>query len=191
MWLYAMKLTQKQRLFADEYIKSGNATQAYIKAGYKVRSDKVAGVNATRMLGNARVKAYIDAKMTEIESRKIADAKEVLQFYTRVLRKEETEPEKLMKHDGSEEIVNREPSLKDRLSAAKEIMKRYPLSDPMVQAQLKKLNADTRISEARAEALKHGDTDITKIVFSDDLTPDKEDDSKQEGGSNDGTDTKP
>ena len=33
-----MKLTAKQRLFADEYIKSGNATQAYIKAGYQVKS---------------------------------------------------------------------------------------------------------------------------------------------------------
>ena len=28
-----MKLTQKQRLFADEYIKSGNATQSYKAAG--------------------------------------------------------------------------------------------------------------------------------------------------------------
>ncbi|MFB3206295.1 terminase small subunit, partial [Staphylococcus pseudintermedius] len=29
-----MKLSIKQQRFADEYIKSGNATQAYIKAGY-------------------------------------------------------------------------------------------------------------------------------------------------------------
>ncbi|WP_330848208.1 terminase small subunit [Limosilactobacillus fermentum] len=71
-----MKLTAKQRLFADEYIKSGNATQSYIKAGYSVKSEKVAGVNATRMLGNARVKSYIEAKMAEIESRKIATAKD-------------------------------------------------------------------------------------------------------------------
>ena len=78
-----MKLTHKQRLFADEYIKSGNATQSYIKAGCRVKSEKVAGVNANRMLGNARVKSYIDAKMAEIESHKIADAKEVLQYLTR------------------------------------------------------------------------------------------------------------
>ena len=58
-----MKLTQKQCLFADEYIKSGNATQAYIKAGYSVRSDNAAAVNANRLLRNAKVKDYIDAKM--------------------------------------------------------------------------------------------------------------------------------
>ena len=159
-----MKLTQKQRLFADEYIKSGNATQAYIKAGYQVKSDGVAAAASIRMLRNVKVKSYIDAKMGEIESHKIADAKEVLQFYTRVLRKEETEPEKLMKHDGSEEIVNREPSLKDRLSAAKEIMKRYPLNDPVVMAQLKKIKADTRISEAKAKALEDNGQDIATAL---------------------------
>ncbi|MCC4346976.1 terminase small subunit [Limosilactobacillus reuteri] len=159
-----MKLTAKQRLFADEYIKSGNATQSYIKAGYSVKSEKVAGVNATRMLGNARVKAYIDTKMAEIESHKIADAKEVLQFYTRVLRKDETEPEKVMRPDGSEEIVDREPSLKDRLNAAKELMKRYPLNDPVVKAQLDKIRADTRISEARAKNLEDSGADVEDLV---------------------------
>lgn len=161
-----MKLTQKQKLFADEYIKSGNATQAYIKAGYSVKSDQAAATNGNILLRNHKVKSYIDAKMVEIESHKIADAKEVLQFYTRVLRKEETEPEKLMKHDGSEEIVNREPSLKDRLSAAKEIMKRYPLNDPVVMAQLKKIKADTRISEARAKNMENGSQDVTEAVGS-------------------------
>lgn len=159
-----MKLTAKQRLFADEYIKSGNATQSYIKAGYSVTSDKVASSNAQNLLGNQRVKSYIDAKMAEIESHKIADAKEVLEFYTRVLRKEETEPEKLMNEDGSESFCNREPSLKDRLVAAKELMKRYPLSDPMVQAQLKKLTADTRISEARAKNLEDSGADVEDLV---------------------------
>lgn len=33
-----MKLTEKQKRFADEYIKSGNATQAAIKAGYSKRT---------------------------------------------------------------------------------------------------------------------------------------------------------
>lgn len=159
-----MKLTAKQRLFADEYIKSGNATQSYIKAGYSVTSDKVASSNAQNLLGNQRVKSYIDAKMAEIESHKIADAKEVLEFYTRVLRKEETEPEKLMDEDGSEHFYDREPSLKDRLVAAKELMKRYPLSDPMVQAQLKKLTADTRISEARAKNLEDNGADVEDLV---------------------------
>ena len=156
-----MKLTAKQRLFADEYIKSGNATQSAIKAGYNVKNARVIGA---QNLSKLNIKAYIDAKMAEIESHKIADAKEVLEFYTRVLRKEETEPEKLMDEDGSEHFYDREPSLKDRLVAAKELMKRYPLSDPMVQAQLKKLTADTRISEARAKNLEDSGADVEDLV---------------------------
>ena len=158
-----MKLTAKQRLFADEYIKSGNGTQSYIKAGYSVKSEKVAGVNATRMLGNARVKAYIDTKMAEIESHKIADAKEVLEFYTRVLRKEETE-EVVVATKTDVITVEKKPDFKDRVAVAKELMKRYPLSDPIVQAQLKKLTADTRISEARAKNLEDNGADVEDLV---------------------------
>lgn len=156
-----MKLTHKQKLFADEYIKSGNATQSAIKAGYAAKSAQRMG---SENLSKPVIKSYIDAKMAEIESRKIADAKEVLEFYTRVLRKEETEPEKLMDEDGSEHFYDREPSLKDRLNAAKELMKRYPLSDPMVKAQLKKLSADARISEARAKNLEDNGADVEDLV---------------------------
>lgn len=156
-----MKLAQKQKLFADEYIKSGNAMQSAIKAGY---SEKYAKSSSAKMLENVGIKSYIDAKMAEIESHKIADAKEVLQFYTRVLRKDETEPEKVMRPDGSEEIVDREPSLKDRLNAAKELMKRYPLNDPVVKAQLDKIRADTRISEARAKNLEDNGADVEDLV---------------------------
>lgn len=181
-----MRLTQKQRLFADEYIKSGNATQSAIKAGYATKSAQRMG---SENLSKPVIKSYIEAKMAEIESHKIADAKEVLEFYTRVLRKEETEPEKLMDEDGSEHFYDREPSLKDRLNAAKELMKRYPLDDPVVKVQLRKLTADAEIAEQKGKLLRSDKTGITKIVFSDDLTPDKENDTDQEGGTNDGADT--
>ena len=162
--------------------------QSAIKAGY---SEKYAKSSSAKMLENVGIKAYIDTKMAEIESHKIADAKEVLEFYTRVLRKEETEPEKLMDEDGSEHFYDREPSLKDRLNAAKELMKRYPLDDPVVKAQLRKLTADAEIAEQKGKLLRSDKTGITKIVFSDDLKPDKEDDSKQKGSEDNGADTKP
>ena len=155
-----MKLTQKQKLFADEYIKSGNAMQSAIKAGY---SEKYAKSSSAKMLENVGIKSYIDAKMAEIESHKIADAKEVLQFYTRVLREEETEEVALSTSDDVV-TIEKKPSLKDRLNAAKELMKRYPLSDPIVQAQLKKLTADTRISEARAKDLEDNGADVEDLV---------------------------
>ena len=51
-----MKLTAKQRLFADEYIKSGNAMQSAIKAGY---SEKYAKARSAQMLENVGIKSYI------------------------------------------------------------------------------------------------------------------------------------
>ena len=155
-----MKLTAKQRFFADEYIKSGNATQSAIKAGYSPRTVRSIG---QENLTKPDIKAYIDAKMAEIESHKIADAKEVLEFYTRVLRKEETE-EVIVATAKAAVTVDKDPSLKDRLTAAKELMKRYPLSDPIVQAQLKKLTADTRISEARAKTLEDNGQDMQVLL---------------------------
>lgn len=178
-----MKLTAKQRLFADEYIKSGNATQSAIKAGY---SDKYVATNTDKLLKNTKLKAYISAKMAEIESHKIADAKEVLQYYTRVLRAEETEETLDVVKGG---IIERKPSIKERTAAAKELMKRYPLNDPVVKAQLDKIRADTRISEAKAELLKNDNGSVTKIVFTDDLKPDKEDDTDQKGDESNRKDT--
>lgn len=158
-----MKLTHKQRLFADEYIKSGNAMQSAIKAGY---SEKYAKSSSAKMLENVGIKSYIDAKMAEIESHKIADAKEVLQYLTRVLRGEETEeiPDSV---DGG--TIKRPPLIKDRTAAAREIMKRYPLDDPMVAAQLKKLQAEADTAIWRRDELTGKNDTGDKTVLIDDI----------------------
>lgn len=158
-----MKLTHKQRLFADEYIKSGNAMQSAIKAGY---SEKYAKSSSAKMLENVGIKSYIDAKMAEIESHKIADAKEVLQYLTRVLRGEETEeiPDSV---DGG--TIKRPPLIKDRTAAAREIMKRYPLDDPMVAAQLKKLQAEADTAIWKRDELTGKNDTSDKTVLIDDI----------------------
>lgn len=145
-----MKLTPKQKLFADEYIKSGNATDAYVKAGYKC-SRSTARRNGNRLLTNADIKSYIANRTAEIESHKIADAKEVLEYLTGVLREEETE-EVVDQVNGG--VIVKKPSIKDRTAAAKEIMKRYPLSDPMIKAQLRKLTADADLTEEKVKAAR-------------------------------------
>ena len=157
-----MRLTAKQRLFANEYIKSGNAMQSAIKAGY---SDKYAKARSAQMLENVGIKAYIDAKMAEIESSKIATAKEVMEFYTRVLRKEETE-EVIVTTAKDVVKMEKKPAFSERLSAAKEIMKRYPLSDPMANEQLRKLKADVRIAEAKAKIMEDSGQDIVTALDS-------------------------
>lgn len=160
-----MRLTAKQRLFANEYIKSGNAMQSAIKAGY---SDKYAKARSAQMLENVGIKSYIDAKMAEIESSKIADAKEVLEFYARVLREEETEEVALAA--GNDVVtVRKKPSMKDKIAVAKEIMKRYPLTDPLVAAQIKKLQAETEIAEWKRNELTGENKAADKTTLVDDI----------------------
>lgn len=83
-----IKLTPKQQAFADYYIELASATDAYLKAGYKVKSKNVAKVNASRLLTNANVKKYIEERMKQIEDASIAKQTEILQTLTSILRRE-------------------------------------------------------------------------------------------------------
>ena len=150
------ELRGKQRKFADNYIKSGNATEAYVNAGYKVRSNETARANASRLLTNANVKAYIERRMKELESAKLATAQETLEYLTSVMRGEQTET--VVTAKGL--YRNVEVSAKDRISAAKELLKRYPV-DPLSKMQLRKIKADATIAEYQAEQLTSDDSDIS------------------------------
>lgn len=157
-----MKLTQKQRLFADEYIKSGNATQSAIKAGYSPKTVRSIG---QENLTKPDIKAYIDAKMAEIESHKIADAKEAMQAITAIARGETTETQaQINPLSGEWEKIEVPADLKTRLSAWKEILKRYPLTDEFTKAQLRKANADAHISEIRAKAMEDNGQDMEVLL---------------------------
>lgn len=58
------KLTHKQRVFIDEYLRDFNATQAAIRAGY---SEKTAYSIGSENLTKPEIKAEIDAKMAELQ----------------------------------------------------------------------------------------------------------------------------
>ena len=82
------KLTIKQKKFADEYIKTGNATQSANNAGYsKKTARKIGSENLTK----PDIKAYIDERMKELDEEAIADQKEILKGLTRQARREEKE----------------------------------------------------------------------------------------------------
>lgn len=84
--LEKIKLTVKQKKFADAYIKSGNATQSYIDAGYKASNRKVAEANSNKLLGNHKVKAYLLEVNKTIQTASIADMVEVKEFWTNTMR---------------------------------------------------------------------------------------------------------
>ena len=149
-------------MFADEYIKSGNATQSAIKAGYTEKSARFVGAEN---LTKPNIKAYIDTKMAEIESHKIADAKEAMQAITSIARGETTETQaQINPLSGKWEKIEVPADLKVRLSAWKEILKRYPLADEFSKTQLRKMIADARISEARAKSLEENGADVEEAL---------------------------
>lgn len=117
-----MKLTIKQQRFADEYIISGNATQAAIKAGY---SEKTANRIATENLSKPVIKAYIGERLAELEDSKIAKQEEVLKYLTAVLRGESTSEVLALSPDGGQIVIKKAPDEKDRLKAAELLGKRY------------------------------------------------------------------
>lgn len=80
-----MKLTPKQKAFADYYIECGNATEAARKAGYQSKS---LGEDAAKTLKSPKVSAYIAERLGAQDKKRVADADEVMEFYTAVMRGE-------------------------------------------------------------------------------------------------------
>ena len=121
------KINDRQRAFAVYYIESLNAEQSAIKAGY---SEKYARGNAHKLVANSCIKNYIDEKMKEIQSNRIAKAKEVLAFLSSSLRGEVVEEVVTTETvDGMIKpvILKKQISAKDRIKAAELLGKRYAL----------------------------------------------------------------
>lgn len=132
-----MKLTPKQKAFAEYYIETGNATEAARKAGYKGKNlNRIASENLSKL----DIKNYIDEKMKELESQRIAKAEEVLEYLTRVLRGEETEQVVVTENVGDfmseARLVDKELLAKDKIKAAELLGKRYRLFTDKIEADV-------------------------------------------------------
>lgn len=115
-------MNARQKRFCDEYLIDCNATQAAIRAGYSPKTAKVTGA---KMLTNANLKAYIDEQLERIHNEKTADAQEVLEYLTAVMRGQHTEQTLQLIGDGVQKIADIDVSAKERLKAAELIGKRY------------------------------------------------------------------
>lgn len=133
-----MALNDRQKRFCDEYLKDCNATQAAIRAGY---SEKTARSIGDENLTKPDIRAYLDARMEQIHNKNTADAQEVIEYLTSVLRGESKAEEIVVEGtgDGCSEAraVNKAPSEKDRLKAAELLGKRYGLWKERVDVGVK------------------------------------------------------
>ena len=109
-----MALNERQKAFADYYIQTGNATEAAIKAGY---SEKTARSIGSENLTKPDISSYIKERLDEQSEKRVADANEVIEFYTAVMRGE------------VKDQFGLDASLSDRLKAGDALMKRFSVGE--------------------------------------------------------------
>lgn len=84
-----MPLTEKQKRFCEYYVANGhNATKAAEDAGYKPNSARTVG---SENLTKHDIQEYIKELATPGDNKRIADAREVLEYLTAVMRREAKE----------------------------------------------------------------------------------------------------
>ncbi len=143
-------MKEKQKRFCEEYLVDCNATQAAIRAGYSKKTARAVG---QRLLTNVDIKKYIDQQLQKLKNEKIADAQEVLEYLTAVMRGEQKEQVALFTGEGVQDLVQKDVSAKDRLKAAELIGKRYALFTEKVELQ-----GETTIQIVDDIPMQEGDT---------------------------------
>ncbi len=81
------KLTEKQKRFIDFYIETTNAAESARRAGYSEKTADRIGHENLKKLEN-----YIQERLEQLKNERIASAKEVLEYFTTIMRdkKEDT-----------------------------------------------------------------------------------------------------
>ena len=125
-------MTANQRIFADEYLKDRNATRAYMAAYRKIKDAETAAAGASRLLTNVKVSAYINEKLEAMSSAAIADAQEVMEYLTAVMRGESRASVLARDMTGADHVIDKSPDERERTRAAELLGKRYGLFSDQV-----------------------------------------------------------
>lgn len=127
----AKGLTEKQKLFCEEYLKTLDAVGSYLSVYRNCKSRENASKHASRLLALSHIQDYVNERMEIIHNEKVADVQEVMEYLTSVMRGESQAEEVLVVGTGegcSEPCkISKAPSEKERLKAAELIGKRYSL----------------------------------------------------------------
>lgn len=187
------KLTPKQRKFANEFIKTNNAYQSAINAGYA----KGTARNATKqLLENTGIHEYIIKKTGNVEKRESDEADEVLKNIYRISAGKEIERHYVKIDNLAKEAVGGDDSIEARMeymtdettimpASTKEQVAAAELwlklsgrlkndSKDVEDQKIRKLKADADIAEAKAKQINNSEETV-QIVFNDNLAPDKGD----------------
>lgn len=139
-------MNERQKRFADEYIRTANKHQSAIRAGY---SEKYARTSSHKLLENKSIKDYIEARFKELEKQSIAQQDEVLQYLTAVMRGEQEDEENIVVNKGDfvsdVEKHTKKADTAQRTKAAELLGKRYAIFTD--KQEITQRNIDLNIGE--------------------------------------------
>lgn len=160
--LEKIKLTDKQKEFAEQFLLTGQISESMLKAGYK---GKRLGAMGSRNLKNPNIVNYLRARLATKNKNTIADQTEVLEFLTAVMRGQVTEEVIAVTQEGVER-VEKTADVKDRITSAKELGRRYVVVDAEFKKQiaLRKIELEEKRLELAAKQFEEIDEGIEYIV---------------------------
>lgn len=114
-------MNKRMKDFADFYLETGNIYQSAIKAGY---SENYAKTNASKLLEKDSVKIYIEERLADIQSKRIADITEVMEYLTKGLR-QELEEEVVFATEMGIQRVTKKIGIRDSNKCVEMLAKRF------------------------------------------------------------------
>lgn len=134
-----MKLDVKEEKFCLAYAKSGNATQSYLEA-FGTENAKSAGVKGCHLLKKVSIQNRLAELAEEIRKPAIADAAEIQEILTRLIRSEDTEEQVVVEGSGNgyskARIVQRAVQKKDIVKAAELLAKMQGAFDNTLKVEM-------------------------------------------------------
>lgn len=121
-----MGATNRQKMFADYFLETGNAEQSAIRAGY---SERYARGHAHRLRYQPTIVDYIDKRLEELASERIASVTEIMEYLTNVMRGKSMGEIVVVEGtgDGCSDArrMTKAPDERERLKAAELLGRRY------------------------------------------------------------------
>ena len=116
------KMSRMQKRFCEEYLVDCNGAHAAIRAGY---NPKTAKVRASQLLKIPAIRERIDEELERIHNERTADAEEVMEYLTSVMRGEKKEQVLALDGDGKQKVIEVDVPMRERVKCAELIGKRY------------------------------------------------------------------
>ena len=148
-------LNQRQKMFASEYLRTGNVYQSAIFAGY---SEAYAKTTASKLLENASIKNVLyKPKLKRCTTKNILSAKEALSILSDIARGQRLE-EVLMMNPVTGEVdrVTKKADNNTVIKAIAEILKRYPTAKQAekLELEIEKLKSQIGVDSEQDDKLR-------------------------------------